>query len=124
MDRRSFIGTVAGGLLAAPIASAVEPVRIGVLSQSAGPIPSHVLTAFRDRLAELSYVDGHNLAIEYRFAEERLTRVPDLAGELIGLGVKVIIAIGPAVLKAVRCDGHGAYRRDRLRERSRRSRFR
>ena len=103
MDRRAFLGTLASGLVAAPLPSAVEPVRIGILSPLAAPIQSSVLTAFRERLAELSYVDGQNLAIEYRFAEERLARVPNLAAELIiGLGVKVIISIGPAVLKAVK----------------------
>jgi putative ABC transport system substrate-binding protein len=101
MNRRSFLGTLAGGLLAAPLAGAVEPVRIGVLSSDA-EILSHLLKAFRDRLGELSYVDGQNLAIEYRFAEERLARLPDLAVELIGLGVGVIIAVGPAVLKAAK----------------------
>jgi len=73
-----FLGTLAGGLLAAPLASAVEPVRIGVLSSGAA-ITSDFVTAFRERLAELSYVDGQNLAIEYRFAEDRLSRLPDLA---------------------------------------------
>jgi len=102
VDRRAFLGTLASGLVAAPLASAVEPVRIGILSPLAAPIQSSVLTAFRERLAELSYVDGQNLAIEYRFAEERLARVPNLAAELIGMGVKVIISIGPAVLKAVK----------------------
>jgi putative tryptophan/tyrosine transport system substrate-binding protein len=102
MDRRAFIGTLAGGLLSAPLASAVEAPRIGVLSLLAAPIPDRFLTPFRERLAELSYVDGHNLAIEYRFAEQRLTRVSGLATELISLGVKVFIAIGPAVLKAVK----------------------
>jgi putative ABC transport system substrate-binding protein len=101
MDRRAFIGTLAGGLLAAPLASAVEPARIGVLSSGAA-IPSHVLKAFRERLGELSYVDGQNLAIEYRFAEEQFARLPDLAAELIGLRVGVIIAVGPAVLKTAK----------------------
>jgi len=101
MDRRAFLGTLTGGLLAAPIARAVEPVRIGILSSGVA-VPSHVITAFRDRLGELSYIDGQTLAIEYRFAEERFARLPDLAGELIGLRVGVIIAIGPAVLKAAK----------------------
>ena len=101
MDRRAFLGTMTGGLLAAPLARAVEPVRIGILSSGVA-VPSHVIKAFRDRLSELSYIDGQNLAIEYRFAEERFARLPDLAGELIGLRVGVIIAIGPAVLKAAK----------------------
>ena len=101
MDRRAFLGTLTGGLLAAPLARAVEPVRIGILSSGVA-VPSHVIKAFRDRLSELSYIDGQNLAIEYRFAEERFARLPDLAGELIGLRVGVIIAIGPAVLKAAK----------------------
>jgi len=101
MDRRAFLGTLTGGLLAAPLARAVEPVRIGILSSGVA-VPSHVIKAFRDRLSELSYIDGQNLAIEYRFAEERFARLPDLAAELVGLRVGVIIAIGPAVLKAAK----------------------
>jgi putative tryptophan/tyrosine transport system substrate-binding protein len=101
VDRRAFIGVLTGGLLAAPLARAVEPVRIGILSSGAA-IPGHVLKAFRDRLGELSYIDGQNVAIEYRFAEERFARLPDLAAELVGLRVGVIIAIGPAVLKAAK----------------------
>ena len=101
MDRRAFIGVLTGGLLTAPLARAVEPVRIGILSSGAA-IPSHVIKAFRDRLGELSYIDGQNLVIEYRFAEERFARLPDLAAELVGLRVGVIIAIGPAVLKAAK----------------------
>jgi putative ABC transport system substrate-binding protein len=92
---------MAGRLLAAPLASAVEPVHIGVLTTGA-PITSPLLTAFRERLGELSYVDGQNLAIEYRVAEEQLARLPDLVAELIGLRVGVIIAVGPAVLKAAK----------------------
>lgn len=124
MNRRTFLSAVTGGLLTAPLASAVEAGRMGVLSALAAPISSDVLTPFRERLAELSYVAGHNLAIEYRSAEERLTRVPALATELISLGVNVIIAIGPAVPRAVKsATATVPYRRNPLRERSRRSRL-
>jgi ABC-type uncharacterized transport system substrate-binding protein len=105
MDRRTFLaGTSAVLLAAARVAEAIEdkPARIGVLSSSPPPIQVHVLKVFRESLAELAYIEGQNLAIEFRFADERLDRLPNLAIELIALGVDVIIAIGPAVLKATK----------------------
>jgi len=105
MDRRTFLaGTSALLLTAARVAEAIEdkPARIGVLSSSPPPIQVHILKVFRESLAELAYIEGQNLAIEFRFAEERLDRLPNLAVELIALGVDVIIAIGPAVLKAAK----------------------
>jgi putative ABC transport system substrate-binding protein len=94
VDRRSFIGTLAAGLLAAPRAaeaqSAGKLYRIGLLSptsQSLGIEPIRV------GLRTLGYVEGHNLVIEYRSAEGRFDRLPDLAAELVRLHVDVIVAL-------------------------------
>ena len=56
--------------------------------------------AFRQRLRELGYVEGKNIVIEYRYAEGKLERLPDLAAELVRLKVDVIVTAGPAVLAA------------------------
>jgi putative ABC transport system substrate-binding protein len=93
VDRRAFI-TLAGGLLAAPLAAEAQPAgklyRIGLLSptsQSLGIEPIRV------GLRTLGYVEGHNLVIEYRSAEGRFDRLPDLAAELVRLHVDVIVAL-------------------------------
>jgi hypothetical protein len=61
--------------------------RIGYLNQgpAGSPIWPHLFRSFRERLGELGYVEGQNLAIDYRFAEERPDRLPALVAELIGL---------------------------------------
>jgi putative ABC transport system substrate-binding protein len=58
------------------------------------------LRAFRQGLSESGHVEGRNVAIEYRWAESRYDRLPDLAGDLVGRGVNVIIANGPAIQAA------------------------
>jgi putative ABC transport system substrate-binding protein len=58
------------------------------------------LRAFRQGLSESGHVAGRNVAIEYRWAESRYDRLPDLAGDLVGRGVSVIIANGPAIQAA------------------------
>jgi len=79
VHRRAFIGTLAGGLLATPLAAAAQPAgkvpRIGVLSpgspSGAGRNPSDLavlFAAFREGLRELGYVEGQNIKIESRWA--------------------------------------------------------
>ncbi len=104
MDRRAFIGTVAGGLLAAPLVAeaqqAAKIARIGYLSPSLATSP-HLREAFRQGLRDLGYVEGRNLVIEYRDAEGKYDRLPALAAELVALKVDVIVAPGtPAALAA------------------------
>ena len=67
--------------------------RIGLLRNTVAPFHE----AFRQRLLELGYIEGHNLMIETRTAEGKLDRLPGLATELVQLGVDVIVAGGPAV---------------------------
>ncbi len=88
---------VALALLVAPIAvRAQQPqkaYRVGVLSpfsSSFGPGPS--FEAFRQTFRELGYVDGRNVALEYRWADGRSNRLPDLAAELVRLRVDVIFS--------------------------------
>jgi putative ABC transport system substrate-binding protein len=95
MDRRIFLMTVAG-LLAAPLAAEAQQAgkvyRIGVLTPSAN-VPLATFDAFRQTLRELGYVEGRNIAIEWRFAEGRYERFPELARELVGIKVDVIVAV-------------------------------
>jgi ABC-type uncharacterized transport system substrate-binding protein len=104
MDRRVFIGTMAGGLLAAPLAAEAQQAagvpRIGYLATKLVDSPV-ALDGFRQELRDLGYVDGRTVVIEYRSAEGRLERWPALAAELVALKVDVIVAPPtPAALAA------------------------
>jgi len=104
IDRRSFIGTLAGGLLAAPLAAeaqqAAKVPRIGYLANNLAVNP-HLREAFRQGLRDLGYVEGRNVVIEYRSAEGKSERLPTLAAELVALDVDVIVAPGtPLALAA------------------------
>ena len=104
MDRRAFISVVGGSILAASLAAEAQHdriARIGFLDQFSGPLPN-LLSAFRESMSELGYVEGRNLAIVYRLADGRTDRLPELAAELIGLRVDVVIALGPAALEAAK----------------------
>ena len=96
MDRRAFIGTLAGGLLAAPLAAeaqqAAKVARIGYLATNLVANP-HLPEAFRQGLRDLGYVEGRNVVIEYRSAEG-IERIPALAAELVALKVDVIFVGG------------------------------
>jgi putative tryptophan/tyrosine transport system substrate-binding protein len=103
MNRRSFIGTLAGGLLAAPLAAEAQPAgeapRIGVLMFT--PITKVVQDAFRQGLREHGYVEGQNIVVEWRSAEGKPDRANALAAELVRLKVGVIVAeFTPAVMAA------------------------
>jgi putative ABC transport system substrate-binding protein len=93
--RRAFIGTLAGGFLASPLAAqaqqAAKSARIGYLAVSLAA-PPQLREAFRQGLRDLGYVEGRNLVIEYRFAEGKSERLPALAAELVALKVDVIVA--------------------------------
>src|SRR2546426_8671219 len=102
--RRAFIGTVAGGLLAAPLGAeaqqAAKIARIGYLALNLAPTP-HLREAFLQGLRDLGYVEGRNVVIEYRDAEGKFERLPALAAELVALKVDVIVAGGtPLILAA------------------------
>jgi putative tryptophan/tyrosine transport system substrate-binding protein len=100
-----FIMTLALGVLAAPLA-VVQPAasiaRIGFLGNSSPTFASPLVEAFRHGLRERGWVEGQNLAIEYRWAEGSVERLPALAAELVHLHVDVIVTIGgtPASLAA------------------------
>ena len=76
--------------------------RIGYLTGSSASARSARIEAFGQGLRELGYVEGKNIVIEYRYAEEKLDRLPVLAAELLRLNVEVIVTGGPAVTRAVK----------------------
>jgi ABC-type uncharacterized transport system substrate-binding protein len=69
--------------------------RIGILSPVSGSVFPARVEAFRQRLRQLGYVEGKNILIEYRYAEGKSERLPDLAAELVRLKVDIIVTIGP-----------------------------
>jgi putative tryptophan/tyrosine transport system substrate-binding protein len=75
--------------------------RIGVLSPGS-PGPSPLLDAFRQGLRELAYVEGQNVVLEYRYAEAKSDRLPDLAAEFVRLQVDVIFAINATAARAAK----------------------
>src|SRR5262245_7771068 len=95
--RRIFLSTLAGSLLAIPLAARAQTAekihRIGYLSGGSPRFYGHVLEAFRQGLRELGWVEGRNIVIEYRFAEGQFDRLPGLAGELVRLKVDLIVAV-------------------------------
>jgi putative ABC transport system substrate-binding protein len=98
-----IVVALALGMLMAPLAAdaqqAAKVPRIGFLCPLSKP--GGRLRALQQGLRELGYVDGQNIAIETRFAEQRYERFPDLAADLVRLGVDVIVPMGEAALRAV-----------------------
>ena len=98
MDRRRFIGTVASGLVAAPLAAgaqqAARVARIGFLSPNAASVNPRLFEAFRQGLRDLGYVEGRNVQIEFRSAEAKPEQLHILAAELVALRVDVIVTGG------------------------------
>ena len=97
MDRRTFVASVAGGLLAASLAARAQksaiPV-IGFLGSASLAQWASFVAAFRKGLNETGYVEGKNVEIEFRWAEGRYDRLPALASDLVRRQVAVIFAAG------------------------------
>jgi putative tryptophan/tyrosine transport system substrate-binding protein len=103
VNRRAFIGTLAGGLLAAPLAAEAQTPG---LMQRVGYVTSNPRTAnvdaFEQRLRDLGYAIGQNLAVEYRFAEGHADRVPALVDELLRLKIDVLFATSAYAIGAAK----------------------
>jgi putative tryptophan/tyrosine transport system substrate-binding protein len=96
MRRRDFIKGIAGSATVWPLVVHAEQkvARIGFLGSTfASPWASRV-EAFRSGLRDLGYVEGENIAIEFRWAEEKYDRLVDLAAELVRLKVDVLVTYG------------------------------
>ena len=91
-------------LLAAPLGAAdaqqAKVHRIGYLASANPRSSSPFFQAFEQRLRELGYVEGQNLAIDFRNAEGKLDRLPDLAAELVRLKANVIVTASDQATRA------------------------
>jgi putative ABC transport system substrate-binding protein len=84
------------------VARAQEPgvPVIGFLSSASAEPTAYLLDAFRKGLSESGYIEGQNIAIEYRWADGQYDRLPDLATDLVRRGVAVIVATGAGGISA------------------------
>ena len=102
MERRAFLGTLTGGLLAAPFAAQAQQTkvyRVGFLFHGSPPPPGEfgsplILTnvVLTNTLRELGYIEGRNIVIDRRCADSKMERFPILAAELVALKPDVLVA--------------------------------
>jgi putative ABC transport system substrate-binding protein len=105
MDRRTFVGSVAGGLVVWPLAAAAQrpgkaPV-VGVLNSASGP-RSLTVDSARQGLHDLGYIDGQTILLEVRFAGGKPEAFPALAADLVRRRVDVLLVSSPAAVRAER----------------------
>jgi len=100
LRRRDFISLLGGAAAAWPLAAGAQQsgkiVSIGILAFEAWP----PIDAFRQALNDLGYVEGKNVRFEHRYAKGRNERFPDLANDLVGLKVDVILTWGTEAVLA------------------------
>jgi putative tryptophan/tyrosine transport system substrate-binding protein len=104
MKRRDFITLLSGAAVAWPVVARAQQAgklpTIGFLGVSTPSGWSHYVTAFEQRLRELGWIEGRNVAIEYRWAEGRGERFAEIAAEFVRNKVDIIVTGGGAVVAA------------------------
>ena len=106
MNRRAFLTALSGSFLAAPLAGEAAQAgswRVGFLeTSSASPARVQLLDTLRQRLRELGYVEGQNIALESRFGEGKPDQIQRFAAELVGLKVDIIVTSGTPASQAAK----------------------
>src|SRR5258705_590302 len=99
------VSLVALALASVHFADAQQAKKLPVIGHLASSAASFILprlNAFREGLRDLRYVEGKSISVEYRYAEGKLDRLPDLAAELVRLKVDLIFAIGDPGISAAK----------------------
>jgi putative ABC transport system substrate-binding protein len=103
MRRRDFVKSIAGSAVFWPLVTRAQqramPV-VGVLNSASADAYASMANAFRQGLKETGYIEGSNVAIEYRWADDQYDRLPALAADLVGKRVTAIFANGPSIVAA------------------------
>ncbi len=100
MRRRQFLGLVGGASISWPLTGHAQQTTlpvVGFLNSASADGYASMAAAFRQGLKETGYVEGNNVAIEYRWADDQYDRLPALATDLVNRRVTVIFANSPAI---------------------------
>ena len=104
MGRREFVALVGGAAVTWPLSARAQQGKtlptIGFLGASTSSNWTHWTTAFVRRLAELGWVEGRTVAIDYRWAEGRSERLAEIAAEFVRLKVDIIVSVGSGAAAA------------------------
>jgi putative ABC transport system substrate-binding protein len=103
MRRRQFLGLVGGASISWPLTGHAQQTTfplVGFLNSASADGYASMAAAFRQGLKETGYVEGNNVAIEYRWADDQYDRLPALATDLVNRRVTVIFANSPSIAAA------------------------